>query len=530
MAARNVAPPLRFSQLAQAADHATSGEFPQAIEALRRAWAAGPHAALAAPAADLLEKLAFEPFATGVVAEQQAWLRAAARADPAQLPQLVKAQWPRSVGAARERMQALARFKADLLLSVAVRKLVRSDPFGSRAGDVLLRLGMTTLFKLKDPLAPVLVHELLADAGREADRHEGYEALSRRVAPRSIALTADEEAALSRLGSVLRGSGAGHDLAALEAAIYASPGDDGLRALYADALGEAGDPRGEFIALQLARRAGRGDKHALAREKALLREHGRAWLGALAPFIEIEPEWFHQVFSRGFVAFVRLAEDYPDQPFAGTVQWATVETIDRWGFDGRHSGYRGEAQPFEFHPHLRGLRELAGVSALGPTPVGPLARLEFAGPLDELAEAPLSSVECLQVGKLKREGLLRLLETRPWGRAVRELDVPDPAPTLVAARSWLAALPALSRMTLRSEGWAFTLGRDDEGQLVPLRGTDSAWNEARAVCRSANELRRLRFTDAAQQLDGSGRKRMRGTVESLVREYRLTTPITAFED
>jgi uncharacterized protein (TIGR02996 family) len=67
----------------------------------------------------------------------------------------------------------------------------------------------------------------------------------------------------------------------LLAAILADPADLAARAVYADALQEAGDPRGEFIALQLVGRATR-------REKTLLAAHRNQWLGkqlaaALAP-------------------------------------------------------------------------------------------------------------------------------------------------------------------------------------------------------------------------------------------------------
>jgi len=54
--------------------------------------------------------------------------------------------------------------------------------------------------------------------------------------------------------------------------IRANPADWSLREVYADALQEAGDARGEFIALQL-----RGSDEDRAR--ALFREHGSAWLG-----------------------------------------------------------------------------------------------------------------------------------------------------------------------------------------------------------------------------------------------------------
>lgn len=60
-------------------------------------------------------------------------------------------------------------------------------------------------------------------------------------------------------------------------AIYASPDDDEPRSVYADWLLERGDPRGEMIALQLAR-AHAGDPEMSPRERELIRTYQRDWL------------------------------------------------------------------------------------------------------------------------------------------------------------------------------------------------------------------------------------------------------------
>ena len=72
--------------------------------------------------------------------------------------------------------------------------------------------------------------------------------------------------------------------AELLAAIRAAPGDDRPRLVYADWLQERGDPRGEFIALQLASAGARSserDARAQRRELVLLRDHVRSWLGPI---------------------------------------------------------------------------------------------------------------------------------------------------------------------------------------------------------------------------------------------------------
>lgn len=63
----------------------------------------------------------------------------------------------------------------------------------------------------------------------------------------------------------------------LLAAVAADPDDDGPRIVYADWLQQAGDPRGELIALQCALDRGRTPELA-AREQALLDRHQTEWL------------------------------------------------------------------------------------------------------------------------------------------------------------------------------------------------------------------------------------------------------------
>jgi uncharacterized protein (TIGR02996 family) len=77
---------------------------------------------------------------------------------------------------------------------------------------------------------------------------------------------------------------------ALEAALADNPDDLAAHAAYADLLTEEGDPRGEYIRLQLAQedRDQPPDRlRAMATEaKAIRDRHERDWLGPLAPFTE----------------------------------------------------------------------------------------------------------------------------------------------------------------------------------------------------------------------------------------------------
>jgi uncharacterized protein (TIGR02996 family) len=77
---------------------------------------------------------------------------------------------------------------------------------------------------------------------------------------------------------------------ALEGALFANPDDLATHMAYADWLAEQGDPRGEFIQVQLAledeARPGEERERLQQREQELLARHQREWLGPLAPLLD----------------------------------------------------------------------------------------------------------------------------------------------------------------------------------------------------------------------------------------------------
>ncbi|HEU0029960.1 MAG TPA: TIGR02996 domain-containing protein [Kofleriaceae bacterium] len=83
--------------------------------------------------------------------------------------------------------------------------------------------------------------------------------------------------------------------AALLRAILDAPDDDAPRLVYADALLQAGDPRGELIALQCKR-----DPALQPRIDELLEAHGTAWTAELGPNLH------EATFERGFPITVEL--------------------------------------------------------------------------------------------------------------------------------------------------------------------------------------------------------------------------------
>lgn len=100
--------------------------------------------------------------------------------------------------------------------------------------------------------------------------------------------------------------------------LCADPDDDALRSVLADALLEAGDPRGQFISLQmLADQDGASvEQHHLA--NLLLKKRRGAWLGALEPWVDAKTV----TFSKGFVSRCTLLSEAVDQ-----VAWRGEPTV-----------------------------------------------------------------------------------------------------------------------------------------------------------------------------------------------------------
>jgi uncharacterized protein (TIGR02996 family) len=131
-------------------------------------------------------------------------------------------------------------------------------------------------------------------------------------------------------------------------AVYEHPSDDGARQVLADVLIEAGDPRGEFIALQMASRRTRKAELKLER---LLERHREQFLGPLARVVTSRG----QVWEKGFLTACRATLDGSlfDEP-----SWATVRALEVLN--------RDDEVPRELlSPHLRALKEVSGLPRQG---------------------------------------------------------------------------------------------------------------------------------------------------------------------
>ena len=254
--------------------------------------------------------------------------------------------------------------------------------------------------------------------------------------------------------------------AALLAAIYADPRDHDLRAIYADWLVEQGDPRGEYITLQLmrahtdAQRARMHDLHA---------KHRLAWLGPIADAC-IEHVWF----DAGFVAGATI-----DIPRArrriGAAAWSTLETITL--------AASNEPVPIDVldDPAMSALTFVDGITgnqlamlSRDRDPWG-IAGLGFyrSVPANETFRI-LNLVDHYGLTELGFDSVipprLRELWTSDRSRGVARLRLLAPIAQLV---DWLAAVPpTVATIELanqrRAVGWTLVIARGSDGRFARL--------------------------------------------------------------
>jgi uncharacterized protein (TIGR02996 family) len=359
-----IAPRAAGNLLDEAAAAIDQGAFDVALPALLEAW----RAERVAPIAGLIEEVGKRLDAPKLVgtkrdALQAAWLAIAKQRRPQDLPMLVEEVTTTMFRSthALERVKAIADWPADPRTFACVALHVRqpifytgsTKPFWTALFDLVVDHGdprsVAGLGELAASLERVFVKkwtDLKAIAGwfrRELERARAR--LAARYPDGLPAPTEATAAICARMAKQL--AAAGERDAKLFAAIVEDPSDDHARTVYGDHLASRGDPRGELIALQLA-------GVDPVRAQALVKEHAKAWLGRLAPLVELEDVRF----ERGFLARVALVHNASPELIAQTTGdpiWATVR--------GLRLGY-GDLLPDELlrHPMMKSLEHLGGIN------------------------------------------------------------------------------------------------------------------------------------------------------------------------
>lgn len=481
--------------LGKALAAANRGEPEAALESLLDAW----RASRAPRVADLIARVssAIEarlpslasastfPTKTERAAAQRAWLEVAAARRSSDLPRLVGSLTSCPSTDALERVTAIATWPADPRTTPGIERHLQKPRY--YAGST--KLFWTALFDFvvaqADPRALEVLDRLVgrfakllpSESSSPNPMASWFERTAVAAASRLRSRYADAHAALSRADDaacerILERLADGRDRsAALLAAVYAHPDDDGPRQVYGDLLQERGDPHGELIALQLADRDP-------ARQAALVAAHAKALLGPFAPHVS-RFLLGRCTFRRGFPYELWL-DDVAE--LIGHPAWATVRRLELRLDD-------EAALPAELlrHPvmarleHLGGLdlahtRELLSWNTIPMASLGlHLNSFDSVSVVDRLlaARRALRALRSLELGSW--DGDCRWLWKSWLGGQLRELRVSTKMYEL-DLRRWFAQL-ADDRIVLER----LELAYHDCGTVVTTRGRDGAFSELTAA-------------------------------------------------
>lgn len=280
----------------------------------------------------------------------QVWRDVAAKQDPLDLPRLLEPIPTAITSLQRERGEVLEDWPPHPLLTRTVLEWWKKpEPRVRAMTPALLELARASADPLMTGPLQALMPTHLA-ATRRVGRMHAKAAMALAVEAREWVAPVETEAeteALQALEALLQTAPTSSDDSTLFQKVYATPDDDALRALLADALVSQGDVRGEFISMQLLR----GDAPPTAAEKKLVAQWGEAWLGRLAPCFRKQGV----VFRRGFPAHGRYEKGGdPTWP-----EWSTFESLDCTPA----SGFVGGGMSVLQSEHLRSLKSVVGLGA-----------------------------------------------------------------------------------------------------------------------------------------------------------------------
>ncbi|MCW5804743.1 MAG: hypothetical protein KIT31_20400 [Deltaproteobacteria bacterium] len=246
--------------------------------------------------------------------DERRWYELAATGDAGDVDRLLDVPWRTTALRVCNRVAELAKRPPDP--RIARRLVACARHFRSKADLAVHEAIAPVLRRIATP--SIVPHLDALSAGRTYSFTQLYDGA--RAACAAIAPTAPADAKL--LDEVRARTGDGDDLAALWADVGADPSDLARRAVLADALDVANDPRGEFIQLQLALAAGTADRKARSRCDRLAAVHADMWLGAL-PLIEMRTARF----ARGFPVAIETRAGRALTASLDRSEWATVEEL-----------------------------------------------------------------------------------------------------------------------------------------------------------------------------------------------------------
>lgn len=325
--------------MARAASELAAGDA-RFYETAREAWRACRCAELATLLEELARKHGRPPLKIAKLkAWHAAWIERVREGNPLDLPGLLgglgERVQPRQASLFASCLDELARFPADPQLVGPLITLLEVEPVSSAWNKVHTRI-FQLLEAAADPRAIALLEPAIARAANApkttSDSMRDSLARAQRTRDRLRAQFPDgvppPPADLDTTALVhaiptkpLVAAPQLDELAGLFEAVLEDPDDDARRAVYADALQQRGDVRGEIIALQLA-----GTPAANAKAERLIEKHRKTLLGGIAKTVIAKTA----VFEKGFLAACqtdvrRLVEA---EVTFGRAEWATVKRLE----------------------------------------------------------------------------------------------------------------------------------------------------------------------------------------------------------
>jgi len=210
------------------------------------------------------EALRLAPRDAASLKDEKAWRALEKKNDPLDLARLFVGIREQRAGPAAEHVKILSR-RDDPRVVMELLAILRAPPWRSLVYRSFVSAALDAFTRAKDPrVKPAL--EDLAPRYREIIPTSVGDLVSQeltRVLPRFVAVAREPDASIARYEEEFAAALATHKNAGFQAekakqsdkqfleAIYAAPGDDAPRLVFADLLMERGDPRGEFIMLQM---------------------------------------------------------------------------------------------------------------------------------------------------------------------------------------------------------------------------------------------------------------------------------------
>lgn len=306
-----------------------AAQWPKAMEELLSRWREDPAPELA----ELIERVSAK------LPRPKGWKMSAADASKFDLAWLLTTLTDGKFAQSLERIRQLARLRPDPRVAAALTRFVVTPPFTAQSS----RDFWTSLFEqLTEAHVDPRTHQALALLAKDYQATFGRtkmgESVERRV--RSLVETLSERfpavpsADVKELLALVPTEQAapkaktkgGKTLEELLAQVYQQPDDDTVRQVYADALLEVGDPRGEFMVLQFKRARGEGLTPGEAKQEAALqKKHAKAWLGPLYDVLHTT----HLEFRKGFLFAAQIRPvGKAILPARNHPAWSTVRELD----------------------------------------------------------------------------------------------------------------------------------------------------------------------------------------------------------